>query len=148
GSNRTSLELRAFIDGIPALAWSALPDGVPEFFNQRFSDYSGLSPDQIRAQWKSSLHRDDAEAFELWWDGLQKSGRPGHVEARLRRADGEFRWFQMAAAPVHDEHGHLIRWYGISIDIDGRKRVEQRLQQNEEDLRTITDAIRHFIVVL
>jgi PAS domain S-box-containing protein len=148
GLNRTPLELRAFIDGIPALAWSALPDGFPEFFNQRFCDYSGLSPDQARAQWKSSFHRDDADEFEQWWDGLQKSRMPGQVEVRLRRADGECRWFQIAAAPVHDEQGRLTRWYGISIDIDDRTRAEQQLRKNEEDLRTITDAIRHFIVVL
>jgi PAS domain S-box-containing protein len=148
GLDRTSLELRAFIDGIPALAWSALPDGFPEFFNQRCSDYSGLSPDQICAQWKSSLHGDHAEEFEHWWDGLQKSRTTGQVEVRLRRADGEFRWFLIAAAPVHDQQGRLIRWYGINIDIDDRKRAEQQLRQNEEDLRTITDTIRQFIVVL
>src|SRR6185436_20641990 len=98
--------------------------------------------------WKSSLHRDDSEAFEQWWDRLQRSRTPGHVEVRLRRADGDFRWFQIAAAPLHDEQGRLIRWCGINFDIDDRKRAEQQLRQNEEDLRTITDAIRQFIVVL
>ena len=142
------LEPRAFIDGVPALVWSALPDGCPEFVNQRFTDYSGLSPDQICARLKSSLHRDDAELFETWWGGLQKSRMPGRTEARLRRADGEFRWFQISAAPVHDAQGRIIRWYGISIDIDDRKLAEQQLRQNEEDLRTITDVIRQFIVVL
>ena len=145
---RPPLEPRAFIDGVPALAWSALPDGSPEFVNQRFTDYRGLSPDQVCAQWKSSLHRDDAERFETWWDGLQKSRVPGHTEVRVRRADGEFRWFHLSATPVHDEHGRLIRWYGISIDIDDRKRAEQQLRNNEEELRTITDAIRQPIVVL
>ena len=67
---------------------------------------------------------------------------------RLRRFDGEYRWFQIAAAPVHDEQGNLVRWYGINIDIDDRKRAEQKLAQDEADLRTITDAIRQSIVVL
>ena len=71
--NRTPLELRAFIDGVPALAWSALPDGSPEFLNQRFLDYSALSEDQLYAEWKSTLHRDDVEEFETLWGGLQKS---------------------------------------------------------------------------
>jgi PAS domain-containing protein len=62
--NRAPLEPRAFIDGVPALAWSALPDGSPESFNQRFLDYSGLSPDQVYAEWKSMLHRDDVEGLE------------------------------------------------------------------------------------
>src|SRR5262245_65069845 len=94
---RPPLELRAFIDGVPALAWSALPDGSPEFVNQRFPDYSGLPPAEALAQWKSALHPDDAEAFERWWGALQEHRGPGQMEARLRRADGAFRWFQISA---------------------------------------------------
>ncbi len=146
--SRAPLELRAFIDGMPALAWSCRPDGFPEFVNKRFLEYSGLSPDQIYEEWKSTLHPDDVDVFEKWWEGLLKSPKTGQTEVRFYRADGEYRWFQISAAPVHDEHGNLVRWYGINTDIDDRKRAEQKLQQNEEDLRTITDAIRQSIVVL
>src|SRR5712671_2739608 len=92
GESRTPLELRAFIDGVPALAWTALPDGSPEFFNQQFHAYSGLSPDQIYGGWKSTLHADDVEEFEKWWQGLQKSRNSGQTEVRFRRSDGEYRW--------------------------------------------------------
>ena len=102
----------------------------------------------IYGEWKSILHRDEVEEFENWWQGLQNSGKPGQTELRFRRVDGEYRWFQISAAPVHDEQGNLVRWYGINIDIDDRKRAEQKLRQNEEDLRTIIDAIRQFVVVL
>src|ERR1700743_3798540 len=78
------LELRAFIDGVPALAWSTLADGVPEFVNQRLRDYTGLSPDQVYGEWQSILHRDDVEGFENWWQGLQSSTMPGQTELRLR----------------------------------------------------------------
>lgn len=67
---------------------------------------------------------------------------------RLRRFDGEYRWFQIAAAPVHDEQGNLVRWCGINADIDDRKRCEQALRQDEQHFRTITDAISQYIVVL
>jgi len=143
-----SLEFRAFIDGMPALAWSCRADGFPEFINQRFIEYSGLPPDQIYEDWKSTLHPDDMEVFEKWWQALRNSPRAGQTEVRFRRADGEYRWFQMDAAPVHDEQGNLIRWYGVNTDIDDRKRTEQKLRQDEGDLRTITDAIRQSIVVL
>lgn len=146
--SRAPLELRAFIDGIPALAWSTQPDGVPEFVNQRLQDYSGLSPDQTYGEWKSILHRDDVEDFENWWQGLQHSRKAGQTELRLRRFDGDYRWFQIAAAPIQDEHGNLVRWYGINTDIDERKRAQQMLRQNEEELRTVTDAIRQSIVIL
>jgi formate hydrogenlyase transcriptional activator len=148
GQSLAPLELRAFIDGIPAFAWSARADGFPEFVNQRLQEYTGLSPDQVHGDWKSILHRDDLEAFENWWQGLQHSGKPGRTELRLRRSDGQCRWFQISAAPSFDEQGKLVRWYGINIDIDDRKRAEQKLRKNEEELRTIIDAIRQSIVVL
>jgi formate hydrogenlyase transcriptional activator len=146
--SRAPLELLAFIDSIPAFAWSVRPDGSPEFVNRRLQDYTGLSQDQLYGDWNSILHRDDMEDFENWWQGLQNSGKPGQAELRLRRFDGEYRWFQISAVPVHDEQGNLVRWYGVNTDIDDRRRAEQKLRKNEEDLRTIIDAIRQAVVVL
>ena len=101
--NRTPLELRAFIDAMPAFAWSTRPDGFPEFVNQRLLDYSGLSRETHYTEYKSIIHRDDVEDFENWWQALMNSEKPGTTELRLRRSDGEYRWFQISAAPVHDE---------------------------------------------
>ena len=144
----TPLELRSFIDRIPALAWSALPDGSLDFFNQRFRDYTGLSSDQLYgSEWKSAVHRDDIQQLETWWQGLRQS-QVGTTEVRLRRFDGEYRWFQITASPVYDEHANLVRWCGINTDINDIKCSEQKLRQEEADLRTITDAIRQSIVVL
>jgi formate hydrogenlyase transcriptional activator len=142
GQGRAALDLRAFLDAAPALAWSSLPDGSLDFYNQRFRDYTGLSPDGLYgSQWKSAIHRDDIEPFDAWLLSQAQSGKAGTTELRLRRFDGEYRWFQIAATPVHDTQGNLIRWHGISTDIDDRKCAEQ-------DLRTITDVIRQSIVVL
>ena len=144
----TPLELRSFIDRIPALAWSALPDGSLDFFNQRFRDYTGLSSDQLYgSEWKSAVHRDDIQQLETWWQGLRQS-QVGTTEVRLRRFDGEYRWFQITASPVYDEHANLVRWCGINTDINDIKCSEQKLRREEADLRTITDAIRQSIVVL
>jgi formate hydrogenlyase transcriptional activator len=146
---RATLELHAFIDGIPGLAWSALPDGYLDFFNRSFLDYTGLSSDQLSgSKWKSAVHRDDIQHLETWWRDLRQSLEAGTAEVRLRRFDGEYRWFQITAAPAHDDQGNLVRWYGINIDVDDRRRAEQKLRQDEVDLRTITDAIRQSIVVL
>ena len=143
------MELRGLIDGVPALAWSALPDGTLDFFNQRFRDYTGLSSDQLYgSKWKSAIHPDDIQQFETWWQGHARSREPGTTEVRLRRFDGEYRWFQVTVAPVHDDQGNLLRWYGLNTDSDDRKCAEQKLRKDEADLRTITDAIRQSIVVL
>ena len=149
GQTRTTLELRAFIDAFPAIAWSALPDGSLDFVNQRFRDYTGLSSDQLTgSEWKSAVHRDDIQKIETWWQDLSQSQEAGTTEKRLRRFDGEYRWFQIAAAPVHDEQANLVRWCGINTDIHDLKCSEQKLRQEEAELRTITDAIRQAVVVL
>ena len=68
--SRAPGELGAFIDSMPALAWSCSPDGFTEFVSQRFLEYSGLSLDDVGEGWKSTLHPDDLEGFEKWRQGL------------------------------------------------------------------------------
>jgi formate hydrogenlyase transcriptional activator len=144
-----SPELRSFIDHLPALAWSALPDGSLEFFNQRLQDYTGFTPNQLYgAQWKSFAHSDDTRELEAWWQVLSHSQVESTKAARLRRFDGEYRWFQISATPVHDDQGKLVRWCGINTDINDLKRFEQKFREDEADLRAITDAIHQSIVVL
>jgi formate hydrogenlyase transcriptional activator len=143
------LELRSFLDRIPTMAWSALPDGSLDFFNQSFRDYTGLSPDQLYgSEWKSAVSRDDIQQLETWWQNLRQSQEAGTMEVRLRRFDGSPRWFLIFANPLRDELGNIVRWYGTNFDIDDRKRAEQKLQQSEQDLRTTIDAIRQSVVVL
>ena len=145
----TTLKLRAFIDAVLAIAWSALPDGSLDFINQRFRDYTGLSSDQLTGwEWKSVVHPDDIEKLGTWWQDVRQSQEAGTTEKRLRRFDGAYRWFRIAAAPVHDEQANLVRWCGINTDIDDLKCSEQKFRQEATDLRTITDAIRQSIVVL
>jgi formate hydrogenlyase transcriptional activator len=149
GQSRATLNLRAFIDSFLAIAWSALPDGSLDFINQQFRDYTGLSSDQLTGwEWKGVVHRDDIPQLETWWQDVRRSQKSGTTEKRLRRFDGAYRWFQIAAAPVHDEQANLLRWCGINTDIDDLKCSEQRFRQEAADLRTITDAIRQSIVVL
>jgi formate hydrogenlyase transcriptional activator len=144
-----SVELRSFVDRVPVLAWSALPDGSLDFLNQRFQDFTGFTADQLHGlQWKSIVHRDDVQRLEVWWQELRPSQNAGTTEVRLRRFDGEYRWFQTAASSLHNDQGQLVRWCGISTDIHDLKCSEQKVRENEMDLRTITDAIRQAIVVL
>src|SRR5215472_18435861 len=149
GPTRAALELRAFIDSLLAIAWSALPDGSLDFINQQFRDYTGLSSDQLIGwQWKSVVHPDDIQKLGTWWQDVRQSQQAGTTEKRLRRFDGAYRWFRIAAAPVHDGQANLVRWCGINTDIDDLKCSEQKYRQEAEDLRTITDAIRQSIAVL
>jgi formate hydrogenlyase transcriptional activator len=149
GQSQATLNLRAFIDSVLAIAWSALPDGSLDFINQQFRDYTGLSSDQLIGwEWKAVVHQDDVPKLEAWWQEVRQSQKAGTTEKRLRRFDGAYRWFRIAAAPVHDEQSNLVRWCGINTDVDDLKCSEQKFRQEATDLRTITDAIRQAVVVL
>ncbi|HEY6119962.1 MAG TPA: PAS domain S-box protein, partial [Pyrinomonadaceae bacterium] len=130
---RSERELKLIVDTIPAMAWSARPDGSGEFFNQHYLDYVGLSAEQVRDWgWTASVHPDDREGVVLTWQRIIASEQLGEGEVRLRRYDGEYRWFLFRANPVRDETGSLVKWYGINIDITERKLALERLQSNQE----------------
>ena len=141
--------LRTMIDQMPTLAWSCRPDGSAEFVNQRWSDYTGLSMEEaVGWGWQATIHPEDLGKTMETWLRLIASEEPGEDEARLRRFDGEYRWFLARAVPVRDDRGKVIRWYGTSTDIEDRKRAEEKLRQDERELRRITDAIAEPIGVL
>jgi PAS domain S-box-containing protein len=118
-------QLRAIIDTIPALAWSAHLDGSAEFFNQRWLDYTGLSLEQARGwDWTVTLHSDDLNRVVDYWRSVLASGEPGEIEGRLCRFDGVYRWFLFRATPSFDNDGRLVKWFGTSTDIEDRKRAE------------------------
>lgn len=82
------------------------------------------------------------------WRGLLACGEPGEEEARLRRFDGEYRWFLFRAVPVRDEQGVVVRWYGTNTEIEDLKRAEERHQGDQRQIRRIIDAIPQQIVIL
>jgi PAS domain S-box-containing protein len=126
--------LRLVINTIPTLVWRADPDGVPDFLNQPALDYTGLSPDQAETGWPRAFHPDDKKAMLVKWSAIRASGMPGELEARLRRFDGEYRWFLFRGVPLHDEQGNIVKWYGSSTDIEDRKRAEEELRRSEAKL--------------
>jgi PAS domain S-box-containing protein len=126
--------LRLVLDTIPAFVWSAGPDGSIEFLNQRGLDYTGFSLKQLRGwNWKDSniLHPDDIQGLFDTWSAIVASGQPGDIQARMRRFDGEYRWFLFRVAPMRDESGRLVAWWGIDLDINDRIRAEEKLRQSE-----------------
>ena len=127
--------LRLVIDTIPALVWRAGPEGVPDFLNQPALDYTGLSLDQAETGWPRAFHPDDKKGMLVKWSAIRESGMPGELEARLRRYDGEYRWFLFRAEPLRDELGNIVKWYGSSTDIEDRKRAEVALRESEQRFR-------------
>ncbi len=121
-------ELRLAIGTIPGLVWSALPDGHFDFLNQRWREYTGLTLEQASGWgWRAAIHPEDLPGLESYWRVVLASGKPGETEARMRRFDGEYRWFLFRAVPLYDELGNLVKWYGTTADIQDRKWAEALL---------------------
>jgi PAS domain S-box-containing protein len=128
-------DLRSIILTIPTMVWSAAPDGSVDFFNPRWLDYTGLSPDQSRDwRWSAAIHPDDLSRLTDAWQSILVSGESGETEARLRHFDGAYRWFLFRANPLRDESGNIVKWYGINLDIEDRKRAEEALRRSESYL--------------
>ena len=144
----SAAQVRKILDTIPTFASCNLPDGSNEFLNQRWHDYTGLSPQEARGRgWRVAIHPDDLQKVLDTFRALRASGEPREVEHRLRRHDGEYRWFLFRVEPLRDELGNIVRWYATNTDIENLKRTEEKLRQDEREIRRITDAIPQTIVI-
>jgi PAS domain S-box-containing protein len=132
---RSQDHLRLVIDTIPTLVWRSNPAGVPDFLNKPALDYTGLSPEQIELGWPRAFHPDDKKGMLIKWTAIRQSGKRGGLEARLRRFDGEYRWFLFAAEPLRDQTGTITSWYGSATDIEDRKLAELSLRESEQRFR-------------
>ena len=126
-------ELRRVVDTIPELIWTAAADGSVQFVNQRWSEYTGLTLEQARGfGWHAAIWPEDLQRLAKYWTG----GAPLEIEARIRRADGVYRWFLFRSSALSD-----AEWYVTATDIDDRKRAEATLRSSEESFRLIVDSI-------
>ena len=124
--------LRLVIDTIPAHVWSTAPDGSVDFINQRWLESTGLSvEDGLGWNWGSAVHPDDLTRFVDAWHAAVAAGEPMESEARLRQADGNYRWWLIRNVPLRDELGNIVKWYGTSIDIEDRRQAEDALRQSQ-----------------
>ncbi|MBD0319478.1 MAG: PAS domain-containing protein, partial [Gemmatimonadetes bacterium] len=122
--------LKLIIDTVPALVWSALPDGTADFFNQHYLEFVGYTAEAAAGWgWTASVHPDDLEGLAAVWMRSMATGERGEAEARMRRHDGEYFWFLFRTDPLRDERGEIVRWYGVNTNIEDRKRAEADLRR-------------------
>ena len=142
-------ELGRVVDALPGLVWTARPDGQADFINQRWCDYTGLSSAQALGRgWHAAIHPDDVLALLERWDAIIASEMPGDLEARMRRADGIYRWFHFRANPLRSLAGTVTKWCGVNTDIEDRKRAEQALRTLENRYRLIVDGLPAIVTLL
>jgi PAS domain S-box-containing protein len=127
--------LRLITETIPALVWRTTPDGEIDYVNQRVLEYTGKPLEDFgNAGWLQLLHPDDVESTIRLWRQNTQTGNSHQVTYRLRRADGTYRWFDVRGEPLRDGEGRVVEWYGICIDMEDSKRIEEALRNTQERL--------------
>jgi PAS domain S-box-containing protein len=133
---RQERRLRDVIETIPTFAWTALPDGSVDFVNRHWPEYTGLSTEKtVGSGWEAAVHPADLKRHAEKWRASVATGEPFENEVRYRRAaDGQYRWFSARAVPLRDVRGKILKWYGISTDVEDRKHAEQERERLQADL--------------
>ena len=120
-------------EAVPEVVWVAMANGELDYFNPRWTEYTGLSGDES-GQWQSLIHPDDLASTLAAWKHALDDSQSVQFEHRIRRHDGEYRWFLTRAVPFRSESGEVVRWVGTSTDIHEHKSAEQQLRQFTETL--------------
>ena len=133
---RAEERTRLIIDTVPAQLWTESPEGVVDFVNRRWIDYTGMTLEQaVGSGWNRMVHPDDIERVLSMWRILISEGKPREIETRLRRSDGTYRWFLSRCYPLVAGSGQILGWYGSDTDIHDRKEAEEKLRKSEAHLQ-------------
>lgn len=130
---------RRLADTMPQIVWTCEADGTMTYINAQWLLYSGMTFAQSLAMgmWPA-LHSDDQSVNRTQWRQALERSKPYEAEVRLRRHDGVYRWFLERALPMRDDKDVVQQWFGVSVDIDDRKRIED----NQSFLLTLDLRIR------
>ena len=119
-------KFREIVESIPAVAFVTDADGHRAFWNRRWVEYTGVPVEQALGDgWEKAVHPDEITRVRDKWLTAVARGEPLEYEARLRDADGVYRWFQVRAAPVRDRAGRVTKWCGVATDVEDRKRADE-----------------------
>jgi PAS domain S-box-containing protein len=135
GRATTEETFRLIVESIPGLVAVMTPTGEVEHVNSQVLEYFGRTLEDLK-RWGSTdaVHPDDLPQAVAAWQHAVGTGEPYEFEHRLRRGDGEYRWFLSRGLPLRDTEGRIVRWYNLLTDLDARKQSEEKLRRSEADL--------------
>lgn len=153
--DRVHQSTREIIETLPGLGWSADANGQIRFYNTDGLQYLGKSSEEMnRLQekddhaWVQTIHPDDQERSWARWQNSLRTGEPLHDEQRVRRADGNYRWFRDVAVAARDEEGRISGWYGVTTDIHDQRLAEEALRNSERELQLLVDTVPTMIFLM
>jgi PAS domain S-box-containing protein len=128
-------EMQRLMDTVPTIIWSISPDGNAAFMNKVARELTGASLEDIQnGKWIEKYHPDDRELVSRELAKALATGNSFGNEHRLQTPDGTWRWFLSRAEPSRDNHGNIVRWFGVTLDIHDRKVAEGRLRELRANL--------------
>jgi len=131
---------RMMADNIPNLAWMADAEGWIYWYNKKWYEYSGTTPQEMEGWgWQSVHDPEKLPAVIQKWKASIETGQPFEMVFPLKGGDGRFRQFLTRVLPVHDSGGKIQHWFGTNTDISDRMEAEQALKESEERFRTMAD---------
>ncbi len=143
-----SVDIQVLVDSIPALIHTARPDGYLDYFNKPWLEYLGVTLDNVTGwNWTAFVHPEDVEGIVAKWRACLATGEVFEYETRVRSANGEYRWMFHRKVPLRDANGNIVRWYGSSLDIEERKAAEQKIREQETELRNLLDLMPQQVFV-
>ena len=147
---KSETELRHLIDAVAQSIVVLNPDGKAIYANRVALEYTGLSLGEVQdAGFRDRMfHPDDISRLREARRHALAGTAPFENEQRVLRADGQYRWFLIQYKPVVDDSGRVACWYATGTDIEDRKRAENRLRQDERELRQLMDALPQHVLVL
>jgi len=148
GSQPTGFHIGRVIDAIPGFAWSALPDGQLEFCSQGWLQYTGMSLEEVRGkEFATLIHPQEKSDFVEKWEAALADGHSFQAEARMRRADGCYRWFLIRAMPLRETEGGISRWYGTNVEIEDLKRAQEEIVERKHAQEQLVESETRFQVM-
>jgi two-component system sensor histidine kinase/response regulator len=136
---------RSLTEALPQLVWTATPDGACDYFSTQWTEYTGVPESRLLDwQWLEVLHPDDREPTRRFWMDSVEGRGPYDVEYRVRRSDGEYRWFKTRGVPIR-ENSHICKWFGTCTDITDAKQAEEELRLAKEAAESANRAKDEFL---
>ena len=139
----SQLRYSTLAETVPEVLYTNRPDGACDYLSQRFLDYTGMTAEAgLGFGWTEVIHPVDRDRTVALWDESTRTGRSFEAEFRMRRADGEYRWFRTRSIPMREPGGAIVRWFGVATDVDDSKRAEEALRAALTEVAQLRDRLQ------